>query len=171
MNFLELWWSFCWHHLDQLSAYCSFALNILDTKLHIINERYEKIVGNYLKKGIHDAGECLSDDYYDKYLLFQDYFFAVDDVNSLFWSRNALSLKIEDYFLGLDVTGNLANAVGYAWYSCSWYLLGCLIEGESEFPDAVPFIGQVIAGIRFIPMRTEDCARTCCCSDILCLQS
>lgn len=57
--------------------------------------------------------------YYDKYLLFQDYFFAVDDVNSLFWSRNALSLKIEDYFLGLDVTGNLANAVGYAWYSCS----------------------------------------------------
>ena len=39
---------------------------------------------NYLKKGIHDAGECLSDDYYDKYLLFQDYFFAVDDVNSLF---------------------------------------------------------------------------------------
>ena len=24
-------------------------------KLHIINERYEKIVGNYLKKGIHDA--------------------------------------------------------------------------------------------------------------------
>ncbi len=45
--------------------------------------------------------------------------FAVDDVNSLFWSRNALSLKIEDYFLGLDVTGNLANAVGYAWYSCS----------------------------------------------------
>ena len=60
-----------------------------------------------------------SDDYYDKYLLFQDYFFAVDDVNSLFWSRNVLSLKIEDYFLGLDVTGNLANAVGYAWYSCS----------------------------------------------------
>ena len=52
----------------------------MDTKLHIINERYEKIVGNYLKKGIHDAGECLSDDYYDKYLLFQDYFFAVDDV-------------------------------------------------------------------------------------------
>ena len=100
-------------------CHCSFALNILDTKLHIINERYEKIVGNYLKKGIHDAGECLSDDYYDKYLLFQDYFFAVDDVNSLFWSRNALSLKIEDYFLGLDVTGNLANAVGYAWYSCS----------------------------------------------------
>ena len=99
-------------------CHCSFALNILDTKLHIINERYEKIVENYLKKGIHDAGECLSDDYYDKYLLFQDYFFAVDDVNSLFWSRNALSLKIEDYFLGLDVTGNLANAVGYAWYSC-----------------------------------------------------
>ena len=74
---------------------------------------------NYLKKGIHDAGECLSDDYYDKYLLFQDYFFAVDDVNSLFWSRNALSLKIEDYFLGLDVGWKLADAVGYAWYSCS----------------------------------------------------
>jgi len=55
----------------------------LDTKLHIINERYEKIVENYLKKSIHDAGECLSDDYYDKYLLFQDSFLAVDDVNSL----------------------------------------------------------------------------------------
>ena len=96
-----------------------YYFKYIDAKLHIINERYEKIVENYLKKGIHDAGECLSDDYYDKYLLFQDYFFAVDDVNSLFWSRNALSLKIEDYFLGLDVTGNLANAVGYAWYSCS----------------------------------------------------
>ena len=94
-------------------------LNIFSAKIHIMDERYKEIVGNYLKKGIHDAGECLSDDYYDKYLLFQDYFFAVDDVNSLFWSRNALSLKIEDYFLGLDVTGNLANAVGYAWYSCS----------------------------------------------------
>ena len=31
-------------------CHCSFALNILDTKLHIINERYEKIVENYLKK-------------------------------------------------------------------------------------------------------------------------
>lgn len=30
--------------------------------------------GKLSKKGIHDAGECLSDDYYDKYLLFQDYF-------------------------------------------------------------------------------------------------
>ena len=100
-------------------CHCSFALNILDTKLHIINERYEKIVENYLKKGIHDAGECLSDDYYDKYLLFQDSFLAVNDVNSLFWSRNALSLEIEDYFLGLDVGWKLADAVGYAWYSCS----------------------------------------------------
>lgn len=50
---------------------------------------------------------------------FKTTFLPFDDVNSLFWSRNALSLKIEDYFLGLDVTGNLANAVGYAWYSCS----------------------------------------------------
>ena len=175
MNFLELWWSFCWHHLDQLSAYCSlplfFCFKYIGYKVTHYKWKIRKNRGKLSKKDIHDAGECLSDDYYDKYLLFQDYFFAVDDVNSLFWSRNALSLKIEDYFLGLDVTGNLANAVGYAWYSCSWYLLGCLIEGESEFPDAVPFIGQVIAGIRFIPMRTEDCARTCCCSDILCLQS
>ena len=82
-----------------------------------------------------------------------------------------MSLKVEDYALSFDVTGNLANAIGVGAHSCSRYLLGCLIEGESEFPDAVPFIGQVIAGIRFIPMRTEDCARTCCCSDILCLQS
>ena len=47
-------------------------------------------------------------------LLFQDYFLAVDDVNSLFWGRNALSLEIEDYFLGLDVGWKLADAVSYA---------------------------------------------------------
>ena len=52
-------------------------------------------------------------------LLFQDSFLAVDDVHSLFWGRNALSLEIEDYFLALDVAGNLANAVSYTWYSCS----------------------------------------------------
>jgi drug/metabolite transporter (DMT)-like permease len=59
-------------------------------------------------------------------LLFQDYFFAVDDVNSLFWSRNALSLKIEDYFLGLDVTGNLANAVGYFAPIADNVMLACI---------------------------------------------
>ena len=65
-------------------------------------------------------------------LLFQDSFLAVDDVNSLFWGRNALSLEIEDYFLSLNVASNLADAVGYAWYSCSRNLLGCQIEGEGN---------------------------------------
>ena len=62
-------------------------------------------------------------------LLFQDSFLAVDDVHSLFWGRNALSLEIEDYFLGLDVGWKLADAVGYAWYSCSRNLLGCKKSG------------------------------------------
>ena len=50
------WWS-SWRccRFDQLSAYLFFAivmllylkrLNIFDAKLHIINERYEEIVGN-----------------------------------------------------------------------------------------------------------------------------
>lgn len=48
-----------------------------------------------------------------------------------------MSLKVEYYVLGFDVTGNLANAIGVGAHSCSRYLLGCLIEGEGNIVDSV----------------------------------